>query len=183
MKILVVESSPHKRGASNLLAEHFIEGAKDAGHQITIFDAVRATIAPCRGCGACGMDGPCVQRDDMAQLREQILKADMMVWVTPLYYFGMSAQLKKVIDRLYAFNGELSAKKIKTAFIVAAWDRYDWTMKDIKAHYETLCNYLHFDNQGMVLGVGCGSVAMAQSSPFPKQAYELGRSLERRDAE
>ncbi len=99
MNILVIESSPHKKGSSNLLAEHFIEGAEEAGHQITVFDAAHASLHPCLGCDACGMSGPCCQKDDMSGLREQILQADMLVFVTPLYYFGMSTQLKTVIDR------------------------------------------------------------------------------------
>lgn len=49
-------------------------------------------------------------RQIMAGLKEQILGSDMVVFVTPLYYFGMSAQLKTVIDRFYSFNGGLSAK-------------------------------------------------------------------------
>lgn len=177
MKILVVESSPHKKGSSNLLAEHFMQGATEDGHEVTVFDAAHTEIAPCLGCGACGMDGPCVHKDSMAQLREEILRADMMVFVTLLYYFGMSAQLKKVIDRFYAFNAKLSSGGKKTALIVAAWDSNDWTMQDVKAHYETLCRYLHFENKGEILGVGCGSVAMTKTTKFPKAAYEFGKSL------
>ena len=48
-----------------------------------------------------------------------------------LYYFGVSAQLKAVIDRFYSFTGKLSAKKLKTAFIVTAWDANDWTMSAV----------------------------------------------------
>ena len=177
MKILVIESSPHKKGSSNLLAENFIRGAEEAGHRVKVFDAGHADIHPCLGCDACGMSGPCCQRDDMAQLKQDILEADMAVFVTPLYYFGMSAQLKKVIDRFYSFNGRLTTKGLKTALIVAAWDSNSWTMQDIAAHYETLCNYLSFDNMGMVLGTGCGTVSMTANTKFPRQAYELGRSL------
>lgn len=138
MKILVIESSQHKKGSSNLLVEHFIQGAEETGHQVNIFDAARADLHSCLGCGACGMSGPCCQKDDMTQLMEEILQSDMVVFVTPLYYFGISAQLKTVIDRFYSFNGKLSAKGLKTVLIVAAWDSNDWTMKDIKSHYETL---------------------------------------------
>lgn len=177
MKILVIESSPHKKGSSNLLADHFIQGATATGHKVTVFDAAHTEIAPCLGCGACGMDGPCVQKDSMTELREEILHTDMMVFVTPLYYFGMSAQLKKVVDRFYAFNTRLSSSGMKTALIVAAWDSNDWTMQDVKAHYETLCRYLQFENKGEILGTGCGSVAMTKATGFPKAAYEFGRSL------
>ena len=177
MKILVIKSSPHKNGSSNLLADNFICGAEEAGHQLTVFDAARASLHPCLGCDVCGMRGPCVQKDDMAQLREQLLGADMAVFVTPLYYFGVSAQLKIVIDRFYSFNGELAAKNLKTALIAAAWDSNDWTMKDIKNHYETLCRYLNFADQGQILGTGCGTVAMTKATAYPRLSYELGRSL------
>ncbi len=59
MRILMIESSPHKHGSSNLLAERFMEGAKEAGHQTEVFDAARANLHPCLGCDACGMAGPC----------------------------------------------------------------------------------------------------------------------------
>ena len=102
MKILVIESSPHKHGSSNLLAAEFRRGAEEAGHDVTVFDAGHTKLNPCLGCGACGMSGPCVQKDDMTVLREQLLDSDMAVFVTPLYYFGFSAQLKTVIDRFTA---------------------------------------------------------------------------------
>lgn len=177
MNILVIESSPHKNGSSNLLAEHFIRGAEEAGHKVTVFDAARASLHPCFACDACGMSGQCCQKDDMAGLREQILETDMMVLVTPLYYFGMSAQLKTVIDRFYSFNGTLMERKLKTALIVTAWDDQDWTMKDIKSHYETLCRYLNFQDQGQILGIGCGTVSMTKGTEFPRRAYEFGKSL------
>ena len=177
MRILVIESSPHKRGSSNLLADHFIRGAREAGHTVSIFNAARASLHPCLGCEVCGMAGPCCQKDDMAGLREQILCSDMVVFVTPLYYFGMSAQLKIVIDRFYSFTGQLSAKGLKTALIVAAWDSRDWTMKDISSHYRTLCRYMNFKDQGMILRFGCGTVPMTESSDYPQKAYELGKSM------
>jgi len=177
MKILVIESSPHKSGSSNLLADHFIRGARESGHTVSTFDAAKASLHPCLGCEVCGMAGPCCQKDDMAELKEQILDSDMVVFVTPLYYFGMSAQLKTVIDRFYSFNGKLSAKGLKTALIVAAWDSRDWAMKDIFSHYQTLCKYLNFKDQGMILGFGCGTVSMTERSEYPQKAYELGKSI------
>lgn len=177
MNILVIESSPHKHGSSNLLAEEFIRGAKEAGHTVSVFDAAHADLHPCLGCEVCGMSGPCVQKDDMAQLRDRLLETDMAVFVTPLYYFGFSAQLKIVIDRFYSFNGRLTSRKLKTALIAAAWNSDPWTMQDLKAHYETLCRYLHFENQGEILGTGCGTVSMTKHTKFPKKAYEFGKQI------
>lgn len=177
MNILVIESSPHKHGSSNLLAAEFIRGAEEMGHHVTVFDAGHAELHPCLGCEVCGMSGPCVQKDDMADLRERILDVDMVVFVTPLYYFGMSAQLKMVLDRCYSFNGQLTAKHLKTALIAASWDSNNWTMHDLENHYQTLCKYLNFKNQGMILGTGCGTVSMTKQSEFPQKAYEFGKKL------
>ena len=177
MKIVVIESSPHKNGSSNLIASSFIKGAEEKGHTVTVFDAGHNMLHPCIGCDKCGMNGNCVQRDDGEKLRDLILSSDMMVLVTPLYYYGFSAQLKAVIDRWYSFTTRLSSKHMKTALIVASWDSNDWTMTDVKNHYLTLCRYMHFENMGMILGTDCGSLAMTRGTEFPKKAYVLGRSL------
>ncbi len=63
MKIVVVTGSPHKAGTSALLADKFIEGAQSKGHEVFRFNAAFEDIHPCRGCDACGMNGPCVQKD------------------------------------------------------------------------------------------------------------------------
>ena len=179
MRILIVTSSPHKKGtsSSNLLAEHFAKGAAEAGHGVRTFDAGHANLHPCMGCNHCGMAGPCVHKDDMATARAAILACDLLVFVTPLYYFGMSAQLKTLIDRFYAFNGELTAKRLKTALIAAAWDGDERAMGDLAAHYKTLCRYLNFRDMGMILGAGCGTPAMTAASAYPARAFELGKSL------
>ena len=177
MRIVILESSPNRHGSSNLLAERFAQGAQEAGHQVAFVDVAHADIHPCTGCVHCGYEGPCVQKDDVEGIRRHLLAADMVVFVTPLYYYGMSAQLKTVIDRFYSFNGALSAKGLKTALIAAAWDSSDWAMRDLEAHYKTLCRYLNFRDQGMILGTGCGTVSMTRNSKFPRLARELGNSL------
>ena len=177
MRILVIESSPHKHGSSNMLASEFIRGAEENGHAVTVFDAGRSNIHPCLGCDRCGMNGKCVQHDDMETLEKLILSSDMMVFATPLYYYGFSSQLKLTIDRWYSFTTRLSAKRMKTALIVAAWDSNDWTMETVHAHYKTLCRYMHFENMGESLGLGCGSPSMTENSEFMRKAYELGRSI------
>ena len=79
MKIVVLKSSGNKHGSSNLLADEFIHGAKESGHTITEIDVFRANIKLCTGCVACGYEGTCVQRDDMASIRRTILDSDMIV--------------------------------------------------------------------------------------------------------
>lgn len=177
MRIVVLEGSPNKKGSSNLLADAFIRGAKEAGHTVEIIDAAHANLHPCTGCVHCGYEGPCVQKDDMELFRKQILRADMLVFVTPLYYYGMSAQLKILVDRFCAINSSIHRKNMKSALIAAAWNADDWTFEALECHYKTLVRYLNLDDRGMVLGYGCGTVSMTKQSQYPNKAYQLGKKL------
>ena len=177
MKIVILEGSPNKNGSSNLLAECFRQGAEEAGHSVEIVDTAWADIHPCTGCIHCGYEGPCVQKDDVETIRETILAADMLVFVTPLYYYGMSAQLKILIDRFCAFNSSIQRKRMKSALLTAAWNSDGWTFDALEAHYKTLVHYLNLKDMGMVLGKGCGTPSMTQHSKYPEQAYELGKKL------
>ena len=176
MKIVMLEGSPVKHGSSNSLAGQFKKGAEEAGHTVSVIDATRTDIHPCTGCVHCGYEGPCAQKDAMEELRPEILSADMLVFVTPLYYYGMSSQLKKLIDRFCAFNMSLTARHMKCALIAAAWNSDDWTFDALTAHYKTLVRYLSMRDMGMVLGYGCGTPGMTKRSKYMQQAYELGRS-------
>ena len=177
MKILMLEGSPNRHGSSNFLADSFREGAEEAGHTVEIIDAAAADIHPCTGCIHCGYEGPCIQRDAMEQIRPKILGADMLVLVTPLYYYGMSAQLKTLIDRFCAFNSSIQRRHMKSALIAAAWNSDNWTFDALEAHYRTLVRYLNLDDMGTVLGRGCGTLSMTRSTRFPREAYLLGRGL------
>lgn len=177
MKIVVLEGSPNKNGSTHLLAESFRQGVKEAGHAIETVDVAHANIHPCTGCVHCGYEGPCVQRDDLETIRKTILNADMVVFATPLYYYGMTAQLKTLVDRFCAFNGSLQRKRMRSALLAVAWNDDDWTFGALTAHYRTLVRYLCLNDAGMVLGGGCGTPAMTRASRYMRQAYELGKNL------
>ena len=178
MKILVLKSSGNKKGSSNMLADEFIRGAKDAGHEITEFDVFRADIRPCMGCNHCGMGGPCVQKDDYENTLKGLIKAaDMLVFVMPVYYYNWPAQLKTVIDRFYSYTTELTRMRKKTALISAAWDSSQTVFSVVDAYYKQLCGYMDFQDQGTVLGKGCGTPDMTRHSRYMKDAYALGKQL------
>jgi multimeric flavodoxin WrbA len=84
-------------------------------------------IHPCTGCVRCGYEGPCVQKDDVETIRAKLLKCDMVVFATPLYDYGMSAQLKAVVDRFCAYNNRLNSRRLKTALLTVAWNADEWT--------------------------------------------------------
>ena len=178
MKIVVINSSPHseEQSTSRYLAQKFVDGAKSAGHEIFVFDAANEKTNPCRGCDRCGMDGDCIFNDAIAEkLMPQMLDADLLVLVTPLYYYGMSAQLKIVVDRFYSRTTRLNNKK--SMMIATAWNSADWTMEALKTHYETLVRYMNWTDVGQVWAVGCGTRAMVERSEFGDAAYKIGATL------
>lgn len=178
MKIVVISSSPHPKNESTsiYLADKFTEGAKSAGHEVFTFDAANEETHPCRGCDKCHMDGPCIYQDAVEQkLMPKMLEADMLVLVTPLYYYGMSAQLKIVVDRFYSRTGRLHDKK--SVLMATAYNSADWTMSALVDHYDTLVRYMNWNNVGKVLAIGCGSRPLVERSDFGNQAYKIGANL------
>nr|WP_294998290.1 flavodoxin family protein [uncultured Methanobrevibacter sp.] len=177
MKIVVLKGSPNKHGSSNLLADNFKKGAIGAGHTITEIDTAHCNVSPCIGCVNCGYEGECVLNDDMDVFREQILESDMIVFVTPLYYYGMTAQLKTVIDRFCSRNFSIQQKHLKSALLSVAYNSDDWTFESLESHYDTLIRYLNLEDCGRVLGYGCGTLSMTEFSKYPNGAYEFGKNL------
>ena len=178
MKIVVLTGSPHKKGTTALLADRFCEGAASVGHEVTRFDAGLSPVPGCMACDGCRRNGPapCVRGDAMNELAKELVRADAVVFVTPLYYFGMSAQLKAVVDRFYAVNADLMGGK-RTALLAASADDRDWTMSALVAHYETIARYLKWEDMGHVLATGCSCRADAEKTDYPTLAYELGQTI------
>ena len=177
MKITVLMGSPNRNGSTAILVENFARGAEEAGHAVDVVDVCHANIHPCTGCVKCGYEGPCVQKDDVEVIRKKLLASDMVVFATPLYYYGMTAQLKTVVDRFCAYNSSLNSRHLKSALLTVAWNADDWTFEALEAHYKTLVGYINFRDCGMVLGYGCGSPSMTKRSRYPQEAYQLGRNL------
>ena len=177
MGILVLQGSPNENGSTALLAAEFARGAREVGHAVDVIDVATLDIAPCTGCIACGYEGPCALSDDFDVLRKKILSADMLVFATPLYYYGMTAQLKTVIDRFCSANSSITRRRMKSALLAVAWNSDDWTFDALEAHYDTLVRYLDLRDCGRVLGSGCGTPSMTARSDYPEKAYAFGRSI------
>ena len=176
MKILVLTGSPRKGGNSATLADHFIKGAKEAGHSIERFDAAFKKVHPCIACNSCGMDGPCVFKDDFEFVRKHIIDADCVVFATPMYYFGISAQLKAVIDRFYAINGSIHVPK-KAVLLMTYANTAASEAVPIKSHYEVLLKYLGWTDAGQVIAPGVWPVGAIARTKYPEQAYLLGTHI------
>ena len=178
MKIVVINSSPHSESesTSRYLAQKFTDGATNAGHEVFVFDAANEETHPCRGCDKCGMNGPCIFKDAIeTKLMPKMLEADMLVLVTPLYYYGMSAQLKIIVDRFYSRTTKLNGKK--SVIMATAYNSADWTMEALLSHYDTLVRYMNWEDCGKVMAIGCGSRSLVERSEFGEQAYKIGANL------
>lgn len=177
MKIAVLTGSPRKNGNSAYLAEQFIKGAEESGHEVWRFDCAFRQVEPCRACNRCGMDGSCVISDDFRELRPRLVEADMVVFATPMYYFGIPAQMKRVIDRFYAINGRIKGACKKAAFLMTYADTSAEEAEPMLAHYRTLTDYLGWTSAGEVVAPGVWTAGSVRDTDYPRQAYLLGRSL------
>ena len=178
MKITVITGSSRKNGTSNYMADEFIRGAKESGHEVFRFDSARADVKNCLGCNSCGMGTkPCIHKDDFVELREHLLNSETIVFVTPMYYFGMSSTLKKVIDRFYSIDPQLKEKTNKGVLISVQHAPVDAVKEPINAHYQAILSWLNMENAGIINAIGIESVEHLKNTQYPKQAYELGKNL------
>lgn len=119
-KILVVSSTPVKGGNSELLCQAFVEGAREAGHQVETISLREKRIGFCQGCEACVKTGKgCVQQDDMGGLIDKVQKADVFVLATPIYFMSVSAQLKAFLDRFIAGEQVMREAEGKRAYFLS----------------------------------------------------------------
>lgn len=97
--VVIISSSQRKNSNSEALAAAFAEGARAAGHEVVQISLRGKKIKFCQGCLACQKTMHCVIQDDANEIVEQMGRADVLVFATPVYYYGMSGQLKTLLDR------------------------------------------------------------------------------------
>ncbi len=97
--VLGISGSPRRNGNTELLIREFMKGAKASGRETELFILTELKISPCRSCDSCQSTGKCVINDDMQSMLKKLLEADYIVFASPIYFGGVSAQLKSFIDR------------------------------------------------------------------------------------
>lgn len=178
MHIVMLTGSPHRNGTSALLAEEFIRGAEAKGHSVQRFDTAFEEIGPCRACYYCARhNGECIQKDAMQNILPAILAADMLVLVTPLYFFQMSAQLKTALDRFMPQREALRQHPLKSALLVTCGSNTDWNMDAILSHYQLLQKYLPWQDQGVVLAKNVFARKDIEGTDWPDKARALAEQL------
>jgi multimeric flavodoxin WrbA len=104
MKILGLSCSPRKQGNTVLLLNEALKSAENAGAEAELYSVTGKDIRPCDACNACRKTGQCHIKDDMQELYGKLLEADGIIFGTPVYFYGMTAQAKAIIDRTIAFG-------------------------------------------------------------------------------
>lgn len=178
MKIVVITGSPHKNGTSALLADEFIRGAGENGHEVFRFDTAFECVHPCIGCDACETGRkPCVFKDCMTELYPKLKESDMVVFVSPLYYHGLSSQIKMAIDRFHGIDDHLRGADKRAMLIVTAADTAPSVMNGAVGTYRETLRYLGWKDAGMLLAYGCYTRADIEKTDYPHKAYELGKRV------
>lgn len=103
MKAVAFLGSPRKDGNTDLLLQSAIRGAEELGVTVSIFRLNDMHIIPCQNCGGCDETGECVLQDDMSMIYPEIRSADRIILASPIFFFGLSAQAKIMIDRCQSF--------------------------------------------------------------------------------
>jgi multimeric flavodoxin WrbA len=99
MKILGVSFSPRKNGNTIAMLNEVLAAAKKDGVEVELYSVAGKNIQPCDGCWGCMKTGKCHIKDDGAELLDKMVAADGLILGTPIYFWGMTAQAKAVIDR------------------------------------------------------------------------------------
>lgn len=156
MNILVLNGSPRPNGNTKKMITVFQEGAISAGHQVEIVDVCDKKINGCIACEYCHTkgNGKCIQKDDMQQVYEALERAEMLVIASPIYYHGISGQLKCAIDRFYSAaypNKPKCLKKIAMFLSSGDPDMYDGALFSYQGDF---LEYLGLEDMGIFTAYG-----------------------------
>jgi multimeric flavodoxin WrbA len=175
-KLLILSASPRKAGNSDLLCDQFLRGAEEAGNQAEKIFLRDRKIGYCTGCEVCYNTHQCVQKDDMAQLLDKMVQAEVIVMATPVYFYTMDGQMKTLIDRTVPRYQEISNKEFY--FIVSAADTDKKAMdRTLEGFRGFTCCLVNTKERGIIYGTGAWRKGDIKGKKAMDQAYEMGRSI------
>lgn len=176
-KVLILSGSPRKDGNSDLLCDEFLRGAQEAGHDVEKIRVAAKKIAPCSACYYCrDHGGACVHKDDMAELLQKMIDADVIVLASPVYFYSIDAQLKAVIDRTVARWLEVKDKEFY--YIVTMADEShasaDTTLACFRGYADCVEGAVE---KGLIIGGGVYEPGAVNNTPVMERAYQMGRNV------
>jgi multimeric flavodoxin WrbA len=181
-EILVLTGSPRRKGNSDQLADAFIAGAVSRGHNVHKFEAAYKNIHGCRGCDMCWSVGtdPCVVKDDFYELVPLLESCELAVFVSPIYFWGFTAQLKAAWDRFYAYGKSEGKQRFavkESALLLTLGDTEDATYQHALGTYRDIAEYLEWKDRGIIVAKGVNRKTDILKHEALAQAENLGKSL------
>ena len=176
-KILILSGSPRKGGNSDILCDEFLRGAQDAGHKVEKIRVAEKKVASCSGCYYCNAHaGACVHKDDMADVLQKMIDADVIVLASPVYFYAISAQLKAVIDRTVARWLEVKDKEFYYITTMADEKKAsaDTTLACFRGYADCVEGAME---KGTLVASGVYEPGAVRGTPAMAQAYEMGRNV------
>ena len=174
MNIVIINGRARK-GKTLAAINAFIDGAKEQ-HEIEIIQADKLDIAFCKGCGACECHKGCIDKDDTNPTIDKIVTADMVVFASPVYWWGISAQLKLVIDKCYCRGALLKGKKIGVLVPGGSpVDAEQYTI--IKEQFDCIVRYLGWEMLFYKPFLATAPTELQNSAQAIDELTELGKSI------
>ena len=176
-KVFVISTSPRKGGNSDTMADAFVRGAREAGNDVEKVALYDKTIGFCRGCLACQSTQRCVIHDDADIIARKMLTADVLVFATPIYYYGMCGQMKTMLDRANPlFPADYQFRDIYLLAAAAEEDEHtvDGAVTGLQGWIEC---FEKARLAGTVFAGGVTSVGEIQGHPALQKAYEMGKNV------
>jgi len=181
MKVVVICSSPRRNGNSEVLANRFIKGAQDAGHEVEKIVLSQYKMKPCLACEYCRKNNNvCIQQDDANKVIDKVIKADVFVFASPIYFYSLSAQLKILIDRFFAREYEIrESQKRKKAYLILTSGTKDieQTVGSVESFRGFIRVLRTVDEGGIIYGLGAFLKGDAQHHESFEKAYQMGKSI------
>lgn len=171
--IVILSGSPRKNGNTNLLCRQFQQGAEEAGHIVRFIPLAEKRIGFCRACDVCMRNGgACIQKDDMENILCAFQQADVVVLATPVYFYGVSAQMKACIDRTYPIWQHLGRKEVY--YIVSAGlgeDIIARSLGDLDGFVE---HFEQYEIKGRLYASNVMEAGAVRTLPVMEAAYQAG---------
>ena len=176
-KVLIISGSPRKGGNSDLLCDEFMRGAVEAGNEAVKIRVAEKKIGFCSACYYCRKSGGvCAKKDDMADILQQMIDADVIVLASPVYFYSIDAQMKALIDRTLARWTEVKNKEFY--YIVTCADADKAAQETTLACFRGYADCVEgAEEKGVIYGTGVYQPGEIKKSPVFKQAYEMGKTV------
>lgn len=173
--IVILLGSTRKNGNTELLTNEFMRGAAESGNHVDKILLRELNINHCIGCGACQKnDGHCFRKDDMQQIYDAMLQADVIVFASPVYFYSWTTLIKSVIDRTFAIEKSLTHKKFYLISVGAALEeKYMQTMLDFYHQYIGCFRCDGNEDGDYIIGYETNMPGDIKDSPAMAQAYKI----------